>query len=398
MTGVSTPPVVGRISLRYKHVTQHVLMSNFARCVAEIDDPRSVHGRRHSLLSVIGICCCAILAGRTTFTAIHQWAIDAPHPALDALGCRKIGPVCTPPSYNTIRRVIGAVSPLGLAVLAAKIEDCAEALDDFEHWALDGKRLRGSRPGTEKVLLVAAVRAGRQVIGQVRSEAGDEIGTGRALLVDRDLDGVVVTADAHHTQTETATLILEAGGDFALLAKGNQPTLFDQVKALPWGEIDNDRIERETGHGRRETRTVKTIAIGPGAPADFPGAVTAFRIHRYRYHLRKRKTEREYAYGITSLAPEQIRPAELARLIRHHWKIEVLHHIRDVTFGEDAAQIRVGHAPENTASLRNFAICLLSKLGFKTLPEAMNHVAASPYTRTLAMLGLADIEPRYELK
>ncbi|WP_035699469.1 ISAs1 family transposase [Glycomyces tenuis] len=373
-------------------------MSVFASCVAELVDPRSAHGRRHSLFSVVTICCCAILAGRRTFSAIHQWAVDAPHLTLEALGCSQIGEVCSPPSYNTLRRVIGAVSPLGLAVLAAKLEIADDELADFEHWALDGKRLRGSRRGKEKVLLVAAVRAEHQVVGQVRADDGDEIGAGRRVLAAHDLTGIVVTADAHHTQTKTAKAILGAGGDWVLLAKGNQPTLQAQVKSLPWGELDVDRCERERGHDRDETRTITTIALGQAARVDFPDAKTAFRIHRWRRSRTTGKVEREYAYGITSLDADRARPAELARLIRQHWKVEVLHHIRDVSFGEDAAQIRVGHTPGNAASLRNFAIALLGQLGFKTLPEAMNHVAASPYTRPLELLDLANIELRYELK
>lgn len=42
-------------------------------------------------------------------------------------------------------------------------------------------------------------------------------------------------------------------------------------------------------------------------------------------------------YAVTSLTAEQAAPAELARLIRSHRKIEALHHVRDVTFAEDAS-------------------------------------------------------------
>lgn len=35
----------------------------------------------------------------------------------------------------------------------------------------------------------------------------------------------------------------------------------------------------------------------------------------------------------------------LADWIRGHWGIEALHHIRDVTLGEDASQVRTGAAP-----------------------------------------------------
>jgi hypothetical protein len=51
-------------------------------------------------------------------------------------------------------------------------------------------------------------------------------------------------------------------------------------------------------------------------------------------------------YATTSLPFELARPARLADLLRGHWAIENgLHWVRDVTFGEDASQVRTGTAP-----------------------------------------------------
>jgi predicted transposase YbfD/YdcC len=41
----------------------------------------------------------------------------------------------------------------------------------------------------------------------------------------------VVTVDAMHTQTDTAQLIVEAGGDYVFTVKGNQPKLYAACKA-----------------------------------------------------------------------------------------------------------------------------------------------------------------------
>jgi hypothetical protein len=49
-------------------------------------------------------------------------------------------------------------------------------------------------------------------------------------------------------------------------------------------------------------------------------------------------------------------PARLADLLRGHWAIEALHHIRDVTFAEAASQVRTGAAPGVMAVLRNLVI------------------------------------------
>ncbi|MFJ5221060.1 ISAs1 family transposase, partial [Streptomyces sp. NPDC088354] len=54
-------------------------------------------------------------------------------------------------------------------------------------------------------------------------------------------------------------------------------------------------------------------------------------------------------YAVTSLTAEQATAAQLAELVRDHWKIEALHHVRDTTFAEDASQLRTGNAPRRRA-------------------------------------------------
>jgi predicted transposase YbfD/YdcC len=91
----------------------------------------------------------------------------------------------------------------------------------------------------------------------------------------------------------------------------------------------------------------------------FPGARQAVQIKRRRTDRKTGKTTITTVYAVTSLTAEQATPVQLARLIRDHWKIEALHHVRDTTFAEDASQIRTGNTPRTMASLRNLAIGIL---------------------------------------
>lgn len=55
---------------------------------------------------------------------------------------------------------------------------------------------------------------------------------------------------------------------------------------------------------------------------------------------------RKVVYVITSLGWDKLTSEQLAALVRGHWTIEnKIHYLGDVTFGEDASQIRTGHAP-----------------------------------------------------
>ncbi|WP_254402240.1 hypothetical protein [Streptomyces sp. AC555_RSS877] len=61
----------------------------------------------------------------------------------------------------------------------------------------------------------------------------------------------------------------------------------------------------------------------------FPGARQAVQIKRRRTDRKTGKTTITTVYALTSLTAEQATPVPLARLIRDHWKIEALHHVRE---------------------------------------------------------------------
>jgi hypothetical protein len=80
-------------------------------------------------------------------------------------------------------------------------------------------------------------------------------------------------------------------------------------------------------------------------------------------------------------------PARLADLLRGHWAIEALHHIRDVTFAEDASQVRTGSGPSVMAALRDLAVGVLCRAGPANLAAVLRHHARDPH-RPLASLGI----------
>jgi hypothetical protein len=94
-------------------------------------------------------------------------------------------------------------------------------------------------------------------------------------------------------------------------------------------------------------------------------------------------------YAITSLPHAQASPARLADLIRGHWTIENgLHWVRDVTFAEDASQLRSGTGPNVMASLRNLVIGVLSRAGPVNLAAALRYHSRDPH-RPLATMGIS---------
>ncbi len=95
------------------------------------------------------------------------------------------------------------------------------------------------------------------------------------------------------------------------------------------------------------------------------------------------------ADAVTSLTAAQASPTCLADWVRGHWGIEALHHLRDVTFAEDASRVRAGTAPRAMASLRNLAIGILRLHGHRNIAAALRRNARDA-TRVLPLLGITS--------
>ncbi|WP_328674200.1 ISAs1 family transposase [Streptomyces sp. NBC_00328] len=168
------------------------------------------------------------------------------------------------------------------------------------------------------------------------------------------------------------------------MVKGNQKKLRRQLKSLPWKDIPLQGRTRGIGHGRSEIRRIKVATVNS---LRFPGARQAVQIKRRRTDRKTGRTTIKTVYAVTSLTAEQATPAEFAQLVRDHWKIEALHHVRDTTFAEDASQVRTGNTPRAMATWRNLAIGALRTAGAKNIAAGLRHNARNPH-RPLMLLGL----------
>ncbi len=86
------------------------------------------------------------------------------------------------------------------------------------------------------------------------------------------------------------------------MVKGNQPLLHDRVRALPWRQVPAGSLTRDAGHGRAETRALKTAHV---EGLDCPFARQAIKITRWRQDTATGKISRESVYAITSLTSAQ---------------------------------------------------------------------------------------------
>jgi hypothetical protein len=223
--------------------------------LGDVPDPRGRYGIRHPLEAVLGLVVLGLLMGRRSLSSIARLGRNYGPPLAHALGFRR----GKTPSKSTLSEILRAVD--------------AQALEDaLTRWvgsrlpagltqlSLDGKTLRGSRDGElpGQHLLAAYVPEVEAVLAQIRVEATtNEHKAALQLLGILPLRGKVVVGDAIFCQRDRAARVVDRGGDYVFVVKGNQPGLETDVAA---------------GFGFETAARSIAAAFSPGGPVAPAGA------------------------------------------------------------------------------------------------------------------------------
>jgi predicted transposase YbfD/YdcC len=330
-----------------------------------LPDPRRVtRNRKHLLVDILLSAFCGVLADCNNFVEIAEWARHHEDFLLTFLELPN-----GIPAHDTYGRVLTAVRPEALqGILIPWLQQRRGLPGDWVH--LDGKSLRGTRRTSHGLgaLHLVSAWAGQHglTLGQVAVDAkSNEITAIPQLLELLDLRDKVVTIDAAGCQKDIAAQIVEAGGDYVLAVKDNQPTLHAEVRAAFQTALEADSpdlrrcIREERGHGRQERRVVWVLPATPyvTCQAAWLGLRSLVLVLRVVTCPVSGVETEEVRYFISSLRP---RVRRLARVIRGHWSIENgLHWVLDVVFREDARRLYDRTAAENVGLLNRLATSLL---------------------------------------
>lgn len=352
-------------------------VESFVELFAQLPDPRMERTRRHSLESILFLCLCGVVCGANDLVSIERFGI-----ARRAFLEKFVEFPNGIPSHDTLGRVLAKLNPTALEELFARwMRGVAEATAQ-DVVAIDGKALRRALDkaagGAFLTMVSAWSTANGVVLGQVGTEEGsNEIEALPRLLELLYLKGCLVTIDAAGCQTNVAEKVVDAGGDYLLSVRENQPKLYEAVRE----RLDAVRASsRSPGAGRRATTTEKSrgreetrrcwvVPIGD----EFPRVARWKNLAQLVLFESERtvggEVTRGSRYFITSRKSLTAKQALAA--VRGHWQIEnKLHWTLDVAFREDDSRLRAQNAAENLAVVRHVALNLLrgvkgSKVGIK---------------------------------
>jgi predicted transposase YbfD/YdcC len=358
----------------------------------DLKDPRIARCKRHLLLDIIGLTICAVIADAEGWEDIEAYG----HAKCEFLK----GFLSLPngiPSHDTIERVFQRIKP-------AEFERCfrswtramAEELG-LKQVAIDGKTLCGSfdrASGKSALHLVSAwsVENKLTLAQQAVDGKSNEITAIPELLQLLKLHGAIVTIDAMGCQKEIAEQIINAGGDYILAVKENQPHLYQDILDHFEHVHDTDakchrHRTREKGHGRVECREYYTTPVPETLRNREAWRGLQSVGHVFSQIERDGKATCELRLYISSL-PSNAR--RFAQAVRGHWGIEnSCHWVLDVTFHEDDSRIRKGNGPENFALMRRLALSLIKRVPTKTSLRRHRKQAAWDDSHLLTILAEA---------
>ena len=388
-------------------------LETLPQAFAAIPDPRRAQGLRYSLAAIVSLAVVAVLANHTSVLAIAEWATRQTRHVRRALGFRRD----TTPHQTTKQRKNAHHNPSAVAAAGERVFEQRTPGEirprGSQGVALDGKAQRGRlRHGAAPTHPIHAVSAFCHDLGGVLAQLvvdaqqhEAELTVAPQAIRHIDWQGRVLTGDALYCQQALCAQVVEAGGDYLLIVKENQPTLLADIQQVftPLTAEERERtgvhtVHRlpmatartvEKGHGRLEERQIRVSSELAGY-SSWPYLAQVFEYTRtWRTN---RGTKRQVRYGITSLPAEVSDAARLALLKRGHWQVEnALHYVKDVTLGEDASQTHVGNGADIFAIVRNIAISLIRRAGHRDIAARLRHYSGCPH-EALALLGIQVVE------
>ena len=255
------------------------------------------------------------------------------------------------PSHDTIRRILTVLDGdalyentiQGFYLFLESLKNHYAMQGDYRHLCIDGKEMRGSgrasttnNPQRNYAMLNIYEASSLTIIEcEPIDTKENEIPVAQRLLKQMDLKNAVVTADALHCQKETASIIHAGKGKYLLIAKDNQKSLSDEIKA---------RFNKYPEKVRTSTDGDRTIDILE-LPRNYALSDEWAGLKCFVRMVSKKCTR----YFITNTADDLL----IRQAVENRWMVETFHKLKDYDMQEDAVRSTDKQALRNIATLNN---------------------------------------------
>ena len=359
----------------------------FINALKNLTDRRDNRGKRHSLLILIVTVVFATLVNRSKVSSIHRYMSNKIHWLREITGIHDAKVI----SRSHFPRML---AKLDWAALSVVINECygeeTKALIQDEWMSADGKVLRGTLKSGEKQAIIHAVSHESRIdVAQAR-QAGDkssEITVMREFMKETGLEKSKMTLDAHHCNPETMTQIEQAGGQYLIQVKENQPKLLEFCRQLEKQQPLAETVDYDSSRGLVRTRAAHLHGLDLStldSRWDKSGLRTLVVMNRETYNKATQQETGDTSYYLSNYQPidKQNTVNHLAQAIRGHWGVESNNWQLDVTFGEDSVKTKDGDQALIMGKLRCFCMNLIrwSKKGITNFQATIEKFTDSPET------------------
>jgi predicted transposase YbfD/YdcC len=307
------------------------------------------------------IILCGFFCGCNTIEEIAEYAL-----LQEAWFASLLEQPLTSPSYGVIWWFLVKTPPDALKRYFQKwFSKIPNSLRD-QLLALDGKRMRGAN-FMDKITHVVELFAADDRLCLAMERVPDktvEKTTVPIILEQVDVNGAIISADAHFTVSASAEQIVDAGADYLLAVKENQRSLhdemenfFDQAHKAEWDGVSHSFYKTvDKDHGRLEIREVRVVE-------DIDWLPNAHKWKNLTCLVEVRST-RQKTDSATSeilrrlyISSRRATAKDFAKWTRQHWSVEnQCHWVADVIFKEDFALTDRGHSAVNMGLFRRLAM------------------------------------------
>jgi hypothetical protein len=311
------------------------------------------------------------------------------------------------PSQSTLSRLLNKINLWALTESYHKARRLQELekndtennsqaeISSLNHYTIDGKYRKGiisAETGrTEGDVAIFNVETREVVATRSLKDKVGESTSGRSILkrVGKQLPRGIFTGDAGFTTPKFTGTVISTGHEYLFGFKENSGDVYQICCGMDWNSSPVIFESFDDGHGRKEVRRLKRIALSKAMAKKF----NKYSKCGYLFCIESERTVNgittyEIRYYIGSKGLQGFSGESIATFIRKHWLQENgLHWVKDKILGEDSSFVMSHRSSRVLAFFKNIVVSVGYSI-YKSVQEFVDEFDSMPkkFTKLLFQL------------